>query len=86
MKLEKFEKNKRMDNKYKKAEIDQSNAVKAERKHKVEQVKRQMLIEGIQEYRKYLGEVQTRKEHREASENARNAADLKRKIERIQTD
>lgn len=31
-KIDKFEKNKRLDNKFKKAEIDQNNAVKAERK------------------------------------------------------
>lgn len=81
--MDKFEKNKRLDGKYKQTEIERDNQIKADRQKKVENVKREHLIRGVQEYRRYLEEIENRKEAHKIQEEARNAADLKRKMERI---
>jgi hypothetical protein len=81
--MDKFEKNKRLDGKYKQTEIDRDNQIKADRQKKVQNVKREHLIRGVQEYRKYLEEIENRKEAQRMHEEIRNAADLKRKIDRI---
>jgi hypothetical protein len=82
-KMDKFEKNKRLDSKYKQSEIERENQIKADRQQKVQSLKREDLVRGVQEYRRYLEEVENRKEIHKKQEELRNAAELKRKMERI---
>ena len=81
--MDKFEKNKRLDSKYKQSEIERENQIKADRQQKVQSLKREDLVRGVQEYRRYLEEVENRKETHKKQEELRNAAELKRKMERI---